>query len=185
MTATYSFWLAEKADARIPELKEVKDKVILYWKQQKALEAAMADAESIAREINDSNQQTLVGKFPEKAVSTGEFTWFSMAGGEPRISSPNGTTDVGQEFMKTAFSLAQYKAGAAPNLPRDSVYVIQLLSAKTPLADMGTEYLKDRFFKFKTIPTDVRNISMWYTIDLYRDWNAEFAEGMDLELVGQ
>ena len=82
MTATYSFWLAEKAVARIPELKEVKDDVILYWKQQKALKAAMADAESIAREINDSNQQTLVGKFPEKAVSTGEFTWFSMAGGE-------------------------------------------------------------------------------------------------------
>ena len=63
--------------------------------------------------------------------------------------------------------------------------MVQLLSAKTPLADMGTEYLKDRLFRFKTIPTDVRNISMWYTIDLYRDWNEEFAEGMDLELIGQ
>lgn len=186
LTSTYSYWLAEKTDARVPELKEAKGDVIRFWKQNRAFEAAMNEAQEIADKINNStDNQTLAALYPAKAVSTGEFSWFNTVGGQPRISSPVGTLDVGEVFMNAAFSLGQYEAAAAPNATRENVYVIQLMSAKATIAETGQDYLENRYFKFKTIPSDVRNISMYYTQDLYNDWQKEFFDRMDLELVGQ
>ena len=183
MTNNYSYWLSEKTDARVPDFTEAKEAVIEFWKKKKALEKARVTADEIASSV--TKDQTLVGLHAEKAVSTGEFTWFTTIGGQPRISTPVGTEDVGDEFMNVAFGLEQYQSGVAANITREKVYVIQLLSEKAGIAESGTDYLENRFFKFKQIPPDVRNIGMWYTQDLYRDWNDEFIKRMGLELVGQ
>jgi hypothetical protein len=183
--ATYVYWLSEKADSRIPELDEVKNEVIEFWKNRKAFDKALQEGEQIAESLNGNPGQTLVGKFPEKAVQTGEFTWFNTTSNRPAISIPVGVTQPGDEFMQTVFSLKQYEAAATFNYVRDTVYVAQMMTEKASVAETGKDYLENRFFKFKTIPNDVRSVSQWYGQEISIDWNEEFTKSMDLEFLGQ
>lgn len=184
--ASYVYWLAEKTDSRIPELDEVKDEVIEYLKKNQAYDAAMKRAEEIAAKVNGTNgEKTLIAEHPEKAVSSGGFTWFTVQRNTPSISNPIGVTNAGNEFMKTVFSLNQYDAAATSNYSRDTVYVVQMMTEKPPVTETGNDYLENRFFKFKTIPNDVRSVSQWYGQEIGIDWNKEFTESLDFELIGQ
>ncbi len=183
--ATYLYWLSEKQDARIPELDEVKSEVVQFWKKQKAFDKALQEAEQIAASLNEKPGETLVGKYPEKGLQTGEFTWFNTASNQPAISVPIGVTQPGDEFMKAVFSLDQYQAAATFNYVRDTVYVVQMMTEKATVAETGQDYLENRFFKFKSIPNDVRKVSQWYGQEINIDWNEEFTKSMGLEFLGQ
>jgi hypothetical protein len=183
--ATYLYWLSEKADSRIPNLEDVKDEIVEFWKKQKAFDKALDEARQIASTVNEKPGETLIGKYPEKAIQTGEFTWFNTTSNRPSISVPVGVTQPGEDFMKTVFGLDQYQAAATFNYDRDTVYVVQMMSAKASVAESGNDYLENRFFKFKTIPNDVRSVSQWYGQEINIDWNEEFTKSMDLEFLGQ
>ena len=180
----YVYWLSKKVDQKIPTLEEAEESIVKYWKHNKAVEAAMADAQAIADGLNSGNK-LLADEKPEKSVDTGAFSWFSMFG---RFSygTPRGVTQPGDEFMSTAFGLAQGQAGVAANEPRDTVYVIQVTNTEAAnLAEVGTEYLEKNFFMTNQIPREVLSAKAHYRREMNFDWLRKFNKNMDIKVVGQ
>ena len=87
----------------------------------------------------------------------------------------------GEEFMQTAFSLAEGEAAVAANESRDFIYVLQRTSPATPVADLGQEYPDQQYFRFKRIPTGVMGAAQHYAQELEFDWRDEFVESMELK----
>lgn len=180
--SSYLYWLSEKAETRIPSFDECRPEVEKFWKQKKALELAMAEAETMKTRIADGSPKRMSEIFPARAVQTGAFTWFSNFGNS-RYSNPIGVTNAGEQFMKTAFSLGANEVGVAPNETKDTVYVIQTLTPAKPAAVTGDDYLTNQFFKFKRIPNEVLRASQQYGLELNSDWNEELQETMEFKFV--
>ena len=176
----YVIWTSEKEDVRIADLAESKEKIIKYWKYQKAVELAREAAEGMASKA--SADQKLTTLFPEKAAPTGEFTWFRPGrSAEAAYGNPFGITRPGEEFMRTAFALGDGEAGVAANDSRDTIYVIQRTTPATPVADTGKEYLDQQYFRFKRVPTGVMGAAQHYARELEFDWRDEFVKSMELK----
>ena len=177
---TYVIWMSEKEDVRIPELADVKEQIIKYWKYQKAVELAREAAEKMAAQA--SADKKLTALFPEKAAPTGEFTWFRPGrGAQATFGNPIGVTNPGEEVMQTAFSLDEGGTGVAANRTRDIIYVLQRATPGTPVADLGQEYLDQQYFRFKRVPTGVMGAAQHYAQELEFDWRDEFVDSMELK----
>ena len=178
----YVFWMAEKMEVRIPDFADAKPAIEKYWKYQQAIELATAAAEKMAATAKNSNGKKLTELFPETAAPTGEFTWFRPGRDSAAIfGTPFEIDQPGEEFMSTAFSLKEGETSVAANQSRDTVYVIQSLTAPTALSELGDEYLKSQYFRFKRVPTDVMGVAQHYAQELEFDWRDEFVESMDLK----
>ena len=181
--STYLYWLAEKVDQQIPTFEEAKSSVEEYWKQQKAIEMARAEAKKVVEAVG-STKAPMSETYTE-AVDTGSFTWFTTLG-DIRYSTPVGVEQPGQEFMKQVFSLDEMSAGVAANETQEVVYAIQVTKKdKKSVEQLGTEYLDQQFFTFKRVPFDVSSLSNFYTQQVNFDWMDEFTEDMELEWVGR
>lgn len=179
----YIFWLSDKREPRIPSFDECRDDIIALWKQQQAFDLAQAEASRLAESMSDQRAKKLSAVFPDRTVKTGEFTWFSNYG-RPAISSVIGVSSPGDDFMSTAFGLGKLETDHSSNGSRDTVYVVQRVSEEQPIDEVATDYMENQFFKFKQIPTQVRDTATWYGNQMNLDWNAEFVEEMGLEYVG-
>ncbi len=180
----YVYWLSEKVEAKIPEYEVCEAEVIKYWKSQRAIELAMEEAEKIAAQVNGEGK-LLSELYGEKASETGQFSWFTNFG-STNIGRPAEVKDPDNEFMEAVFSIKEkLKAVAAPNQGKDIVYVVQLTSDRQPIAELGNEYLDDNYFRTKSIPPQVQNVSRWYVQELAYDWNQEFADSMGLKFIGR
>ena len=176
----YVIWTSEKEEVRIPEFEESKDQIVKYWKHQKAVELARKAAEAMAAKASPSQKLTSI--FPTTASPTGEFTWFRPGRGAMAIyGTPIKVDRPGEEFMKTAFSLAEGEASVAANESRDIIYVLQRITPAIPVADIGQEYLDDQFFRFKRIPTGVMGAAQHYAQEIEFDWRDEFVKSMELK----
>ena len=170
-------------EPRIPTFDECRDQIISFWKQQQAFELAEAEAAQLVESMNDQRGKTLSEAYPERTAKTGEFTWFSNVG-RPAISSVIGVENSGDDFMTTAFGLGKLEVGEAANSNRDTVYVVQRVSDEQSIDEIAMDYMENQFFKFKQIPTQVRDTASWYGNQMNLDWNAEFVKQMGLEYVG-
>ena len=181
--STYLYWLAEKIDQRVPTFEEAKPSVEKYWRQQKALELARAEAKKIADTVNETKKS--MSETYTEAVDTGSFTWFTTMG-DLRYSTPIGVERPGQEFMKKVFSLKEMESGVAANQPLDVVYAIQIVKQdEKSVEQLGDDYLNQQFFTFKRVPFDVTSLSNFYSQEMNFDWMDEFTENMELEWVGR
>ncbi len=180
---TYLYWLNEKEDAKTPEFEVARPAVEKFWKSKKAFEMALAEAKKIADETNRDGK-SLAELYPERVSETGEFTWFNNFG-RAGLGNPVGVSQPGEDFMKTTFSLEKSRAAAAPNGTKDTVYVIQMLSDRTSMEEIGGDYLDNHFFKFKRISPDVQNVARWYGQELNYEWNQELADAMGLKFIGR
>ena len=180
--SSFLYWLADKADTRIPSFEECRPEVEKFWRSQKALSLAMAEAETIKKNVNDTGNKKLSELYFERAFPTGAFTWFTNMG-STRYGSPMGVTGAGDEFMATAFSLAELEAGMARNERKDTVYVVQAITDSKGVEEVGTDYLQNQYFKYKKIPIEVRRVSQLYFQQLNLDWNEEFQEAMGLKFL--
>ena len=178
----YLFWASEKTDTRIPTLEEAESGIIKFWKSKKALELALAEGESIKKKVNDVRSQKMSEMYSERAFPTGAFTWFSNFG-STRYGAPIGVTMAGDEFMKTAFTLANLEAGVATNETKDTVYVVQSQSELKSPEEVGSDYLENHFFKYKRIPNEVLRVSQLYFQELNLNWNQEFQDTMELKFL--
>ena len=181
-SSAYVYWMSEKEDTRVPELDEVKDDVIKFWKGKKALEKAVAEAQKMADKVNSVGDK-LTTVYPNKAAPTGEFTWFQNFGGDPGLGKPIGVPKPSEEFMQRAFASETMKAGVATNETKDTVYVVQRTSDLPPITETGTSYMENQFFKFKRVPQDVTMASNYYLRQLDLGWNQDFVDSMKLEMV--
>jgi hypothetical protein len=178
----YIFWLSDKREPKIPSFDECRDEIIAFWKQRQAFSLSEAEANRLAESISEKRDRKLSEEYPDRTVKTGEFTWFSNYG-RPAISSVIGVSNPGDDFMSTAFGLGELEADTCSNSSRDTVYVIQRISADQPIDEVATDYMENQFFKFKQIPTQVRDTANWYGNQMNLDWNGEFVEEMGLEYV--
>ena len=178
-TKAFVYWPTELAENEIPKLDQCKEAVIEYWRSQRAFEKAKKAAEAIAAKAGPDKNLTEIE--PEKAAPTGEFTWFQARGQRAIFSSPIGVEGPGEEFMSTAFGLERGEAGVAANARRDTIYVIQPISANESVAEYGEKYLKDQLFKFQRIPTDVGLVNAHYFQEKQYEWQQKYQESMDFD----
>lgn len=180
----YVYWLSEKQEPTIPAFEDCRDEVVAFSKQRKAYELAQEEAERLAESMKSKRDKKLSDEYPDQAIKTGEFTWFSNRGGSPAISPVIGVSGASDEFMSTAFGLTKLETGISPNAGRDTVYVIQRISDEKPIDEVATDFIENQFFKFKRTPPQVRNTAAWYRQQMTLDWNDQFVDQMDLEYVG-
>ena len=179
---SYLFWVQEKADTRVPEFEECQEKVEEFVKRKKAFDLAMAKAESMKKKVNGIRSQTLAEVFGDQAVPTGAFTWFTNFG-SARYGVPSGVKAAGEEFMKTAFSLAKLEAGVAPNVSKDVIYVVQATAPSRATSEAGYDFLANQYFKFNRIPNEAFQIGQRYVRDLSLDFNQELQDEMGFKFV--
>ena len=183
-SSRFLYWFSEKAEAKVPSFDEARESVLEYWKRNKAIDLAMIEAEKIAEET--TNQKKLLSAaYPEKAVDTGSFAWFSKFG---RFSygAPIGVTQPGEDFMATAFELKSNECGAAMNDLRDIAYVVQNVTPVEKSTDqIASEYLKQHFFQTRQIPREVMTAKQRYRQEMNFDWSRQFRKSMDVNVVGQ
>ena len=178
----YLYWIAEKAETEVPSFNDCKPAIEKFWKQKKAYELALADAEKIKDEINQKRKKMSEVKNGERVFSTGAFTWFSSVG-RTIYSNPLNVDNAGEDFMSAAFSLEELQAGVAPNANNDTIYIVQALGEPRTAEETGRDYLENQFFRYKRIPTEVLRASQVYGQQLNLTWNEELQETMDLKYI--
>jgi len=178
---SYVYWPTELADAEVPKLEDCKDKIIEYWRQQKAVESAMEAAKGIAAKAGKDKKLSDID--PAKTIQTGEFTWFQPRGQRAVLSSPIGVDSPSEDFMKTAFSLGQGEAGVAVDGSGETIFVIQSQTPKASMAEVGDDFLKNQLFRFQRLPPDVGLVSDHYFRQKTLDWNREYVDSMGFELM--
>jgi len=135
----FLFWKTDEAEPRIPELDEIRDAVVLRWKQQKAVDKAMTFADEqaeIARGANKSLAQCDIDLAGRTIVQTGDISWMTGGnvpmggGGAPRLGSIPGVPGAGFEFMKTVFRTPRGGICVAIDEPKENVYLVRVESTK-------------------------------------------------------
>lgn len=178
------YWMAEKVEQKVPDFDEARESIIEYWKHEQGVELAKQEAQKIADEINAS-EKLLKDVYPETALDTGAFAWFSSFG-QFAYGAPAGVQNPGEEFMSKAFSLAEREAGVALNEMRDTVYVIQPNTAyNMSLEQLGTDYIEKNFFLTRRIPPEVLSAKRVYQQRMNFEWFIEFLDSMEVNVVGQ
>ncbi len=174
----YLYWIAEREDDRVAELDESRDEIVKFWKSQEAVKLAMDEAQKMADRANSEGKR-LTALYPDSAAPTGEFVWF-RPGAQARATygNPVGVDNAAEEFMSTAFGLDLDKTGVAANEVRDTVYVVQRISEPKTLAEAGSEYLTEKYFRFKRVPTDVIGGVFVYAQEADDKWNEDFVKSM-------
>ncbi len=178
------YWMAEKVEQKVPDFDEARESVIEFWKHEQGVELAKQAAQKIADDVNAS-EKLLKDVYPEKALETGAFSWFSSFG-QFAFGAPAGVENPGEEFMSKAFALPDREAGVALNEMRDTVYVIQ---PNTPnnmsLEQLGLDYIEKNFFLTRRIPPEVLSAKGVYQRRMNFEWFREFLDAMDVNVVGQ
>jgi len=178
---SYVYWPTELADAEVPKLEDCKERIIEFWRQQQAVEAATKAAQGIAAKVSKDKKLSSIDA--AKTIQTGEFTWFQPRGQRAVLSSPIGVDKPSEDFMKTAFSLSQGQAGVAVDGSGETIFVIQSQSPKASMAEVGDDFLKNQLFRFQRLPPDVGLVSGHYFRQKALDWNREFVDSMGFELM--
>ena len=178
----YLFWVEEKANTRVPEFDECKDEVKKFLMQKKAFDLAMAEAEAMKKKVNDIRGKTLGEVFGESAVPTGAFSWFNNLG-SARYGVPSGVKAAGEDFMKTAFSLAKLEAGVAANASKDVIYVIQATEPSRAMSEAGHDFLANQYFKYKRIPSETLQVSQRYVQELSLEFNQELHDELGFKFI--
>lgn len=180
----YVYWLSDKREPTVPSFEDCRDEIVAFSNQQKAYELAQEEASQLAESMKNKRDKKLSDEYADRAIKTGEFTWFSNRGGGPAISPVIGVSGASDEFMSTAFGLTELETGISPSANRDTVYVIQRISDEKPIDEVATDFIENQFFKFKRMPAQVRNTAAWYRQQTTLDWNDQFVDQMGLEYVG-
>jgi hypothetical protein len=154
------WYLVVKTDdkpRRIPEFKEVRDKVAAEWKRNEAAKLAEKKAEELAKEFSASTQtqpfeEFFKAKGYEVIPQTELFSWlrYPLGTGQqrpPSLSDAAPLKNVGPEFMEAAFSLKEDEAKGLLNFDRSAAYVIRLNTRQYPEDELKKIFLQeDRTF---------------------------------------
>ena len=177
----YLFWYIENEKPRVGDFEECKEQVVKFWKKREALKLAKEEAESISKKVNDVRKSKMSELYPERALTTGQFSWFDTVRGGI-LSRPGNVDRPSDEFMATAFSLVELEAGVAVDSNRENVYVIQSISGSRPISELGDDFLQNRLMRFKRVPSEVRRAAAYYGRQEGRKAELEMRESLGFEL---
>ncbi len=134
----YLWWRANYHEAFVPEFAKARPEVLASWKMSEARKLALAKAKEYVTEVTERRGE-LKDLFATRAnlnvKQLGPFPWMTRGSvpAQPGQPVPLGRTElpdldkVGNEFMRTVFSLDAGAAGVAWNEPQTIVYVVQVI----------------------------------------------------------
>ena len=177
----YLFWFIENEKPRVGDFEECKEQAAKFWKKREALKLAKEEAESISKKVNDVRNSKMSELYPERALPTGQFSWFDTVRGGI-LSRPGNVDRPSDDFMATAFSLVELEAGVAVDSNRETVYVIQSIKGSRPVSELGDDFLQNRLMRFKRIPSEVNRASAYYGRQERLKAELEMRESLGFEL---
>lgn len=147
---TYVYWVAEKSPAHIPTLEECEKDIVRFWRWEKAVELARADAEAKLAQV--TGEATLKDAFGEEVLESQPFSWWSVGGGNvgafggqitiSAVTAVKGTETttidtLGNEFMAAVFSAEPGSKLVSNDYRRRTMYAVQVLEKQTtePLSE--------------------------------------------------
>ena len=139
----YIYWISEKENQHVPTLEEAREDIKEYWKWDKAVDLARAEAKSKLEESD----------FSETAFESQPFSWLSVGagslgagGGQLSLSTVNyldgeelkELDTLGNEFMRTVFGLEIEGEGQPTDALRENVFAVRVVDKVTDnsLAEM-------------------------------------------------
>ncbi len=176
----FAYWRIKEVKESVPEFKDVRDEVVRAWKLQQALPKAQAEAERMAKQVNEEGK-AIAELFPgssEKVIHTMLFSWMTRGstpggmGGQPMLSPVNGTANgqsvnvsgAGDEFMRAVFDLEIGQGGVAVNQAHTFAYVVRVVSE-----DQADEARRSAFYTAGLTP-DVGVLVEEEQMRIIRDW---------------
>ena len=147
-------WITEEAEARTPELEEVREQVVAAWKQEQARPLAEARANELAEKAKAGEGSLSEALADEDVViiDAGPFTWLTR-GSAPlsgstqtpplRLSEIDGVAQPGPDFMQAVFSQQPGETTVARNHPQTHVYVIRTKMFLVTEQSLHNEFLID------------------------------------------
>ena len=144
----FVFWKSGSEEERVPQLDEVHDTVVNVWKTEQALDLAQAEAEKLAQKVGKSGQR-LSDISSDNVTEVGPFSWYTVVGmtDDPRgqffLSPVEGVEQIGNEFMRSTFSLSAGEAGTAVNRTESIVYVVQVIDETTNPEQRQQEFFEN------------------------------------------
>jgi hypothetical protein len=130
----FLYWKVDEKEPFVPELAEIRDEVIEFWKQRQAFSIAVEEAERLAEAAAGDKplSESLDEQQARDVIETGEFSWLSRGAmpvgyGAPTLSDVPGIQAPGEQFMQSVFSLDVGQTGVAVNAPETVVYVVRVV----------------------------------------------------------
>ena len=179
----FVYWTSEREQAKVPDPAQARDAIVEFWKRQKAVDLALEAGQKMADKANNEGKP-LTQLYPDNASATGEFTWLSSGFGRTSVyGTVFDVEDPAEEFMKTAFGLKLNQAGVAANETRNKVYVIRRITEGKSIADTGSEYLKEQYFRFNRVPPEVEAGAGHYAIETNGEVSEAFVKSLGYQKV--
>ncbi|MBL9163590.1 MAG: hypothetical protein JNL18_12725 [Planctomycetaceae bacterium] len=132
----YIVMKTEDIPRRVPDFKEVRDRVAAAWKQREAAKLAEKKAKELATEIQKSNtpfdQFFFADRGFEVIKETALFSWLNYPTGRAGFGSLPSLSDIpelkgiGPQFMETVFGLADNETVGVLNYDQTAAYVVRI-----------------------------------------------------------
>lgn len=174
----YLFWKTEDKQAYIPELDEVRDEVIDYWRRQQAQKLAEAEASSLAKKVGGATDPwsgALSETQKSLIVATDPFPWMSRFGEFTMTANVAKLDAVGGEFMQRVFTATPEQVVVAPNGNRSVFYVVRIADFNP-----STDELQQRF-NADPIKSGPMGIARDESNQLVMDWYQNLESSMGVE----
>jgi len=163
----YLVWKIEEKDDYVPELNDVRDEVVLSWKQIQARELARKRAEALVEKAQESKKplaETLGAGDGVSVTTTPAFSWLTRGAAAgmfesqtpPRLSEVEGLQHAGSEFMRKVFSLGVGETGEAMNEPQTICYVVRVVSLEPSREVLRNLFMVDAFSTYEAAAFDDR-----------------------------
>ena len=178
----FLYWRVNEQDAYIPELDEVREEIIAFWKQQQAFSLAKDAAQQLVdkSEAGQPLTEQLGAESDLTVTQTNEFSWMStgfnpMGMGAPTISTVEGVEGIGPSFMEPVFSLPVAGVGVAVNEPHTYVYVVRIAS-ESP----DEEILRSQFIS-NGLSSEVFYLASAEVQQKFNEWYLELEREMGVQ----
>ncbi len=143
----YLFWKTEDRAVKVPELAEIKQQIIDYWKQTQARKLAETAAAALAKKVSGTGEapwkDALSTAEQSLVIDTDPFTWISRMGDYHMPSTVNKLDNVGGEFMQSVFAAGSGQVTVAPNQPRSLYYVVRVDNFSPTQAELQERFSAD------------------------------------------
>jgi len=150
----FLWWRVDYKEAYVPKFENAKNEVLNAFKMIEARKLALAQAQDYADQVKKQQAELQeVFKFrpelhPSKDI--GPFTWLSVPStalnpemqAPPQLTKVPGLDKIGDDFMRTVFTMDVGSTGKAMNAPQTIVYVIQLKSLAPGEDQFRREFLQ-------------------------------------------
>ena len=156
----YLVWKTELQAARVPEMAEIRDEVVLACKMIEARKLASERAKAIAEmaRTEEASLSDLASREDLPLVKPAPFSWLTYGAASdfnyrmpPRQSEVQGIEDPGHEFMQTVFTQPSGGVAVAFNNPQTIAYVIKLAQFEPDAKVLHSGFLADDFRTYEAV----------------------------------